>query len=154
MTQPSAEQFPFKAEVQRVLSLVINSLYTNPEVFLRELISNSSDALDKARFLQLTEPDAVLAVEAEAGIDITLDAEKGTLAIEDNGVGMTRDEVIDNLGTIARSGTSDFLARFAEVSKSGDKDQALELIGQFGVGFYAVFMVAARVEVETLSVKK
>ncbi len=154
MTQPAAEQFQFKAEVQRVLSLVINSLYTNPEVFLRELVSNASDALDKARFLALTEPDAVVAQEAEPAIDIALDAEKGTLSIDDNGVGMTRDEVIDNLGTIARSGTSDFLARFAEVSKSGDKERALELIGQFGVGFYAVFMVAARVEVETLGVKK
>ncbi len=149
-----AQQFPFKAEVQRVLSLVINSLYTNPEVFLRELVSNASDALDKARFLQLTEKDELVDDEAEAAIDIRLDAESGTLVVEDNGVGMTRDEVIDNLGTIARSGTADFLTRFAEASKSGDKERALELIGQFGVGFYAVFMVAARVDVETRSLRK
>ena len=150
-TEP--QQFAFKAEVQRVLSLVINSLYTNPEVFLRELVSNASDALDKARFLQLTESDAVVRTEEEPGIDLTLDAPNRLLVIEDNGVGMTRDEVVENLGTIARSGTSEFFEKFAEVSKGGDKDRALELIGQFGVGFYAVFMVAERVEVETLSLK-
>lgn len=147
-------QFAFKAEVQRVLSLVINSLYTNTEVFLRELVSNASDALDKARFLQLTEKDEVTEAEGEAAIDIRLDAEKKTLIIEDNGIGMTRDEVIENLGTIARSGTSEFAERFAELTKKNEKDAALELIGQFGVGFYAVFMVASRVDVETLSMRK
>jgi molecular chaperone HtpG len=145
--------FAFKAEVQKVLSLVINSLYTNPEVFLRELVSNASDALDKARFLQLTAGNAVVRTEEEPAIRITLDEEHRSLTIEDNGVGMTRDEVIENLGTIARSGTSEFFAKFAEASKSGDKDRALELIGQFGVGFYAVFMVADRVDVDTRSIK-
>jgi molecular chaperone HtpG len=146
-------QFEFKAEVQRVLSLVINSLYTHPEVFLRELISNASDALDKARYLALTHKDEVTQADGEPGIDITLDRDKGTLTIEDNGVGMTREEVIENLGTIARSGTEDFLARVAEAQKSKDKARALELIGQFGVGFYAAFMVASRVDVETRSMK-
>src|SRR5262245_48754890 len=114
-------QFEFKAEVQRVLSLVINSLYTHPEVFLRELISNASDALDKARYLAQTHKDEVTQADGEPGIDIALDRDKGTLTIEDNGVGMTREEVIENLGTIARSGTEDFLTRFAEAQKSKDK---------------------------------
>lgn len=149
----TGQQFAFKAEVQRVLSLVINSLYTNPEVFLRELVSNASDALDKARFLQLTAGETVARIEEEPAIDITLDEANRTLTVEDNGVGMTRDEVIENLGTIARSGTNEFFAKFAEVSKSGDKERALELIGQFGVGFYAVFMVADRVDVQTRSIK-
>ncbi len=153
-TTTEPQQFAFKAEVQRVLSLVINSLYTNPEVFLRELVSNASDALDKARFLQLTAADTVTRTEEEPAIDITLDEANRCLIIEDNGVGMTRDEVIENLGTIARSGTSEFFAKFADLSKSGEKDRALELIGQFGVGFYAVFMVAERVEVDTLSLGK
>jgi molecular chaperone HtpG len=152
-TTSTAQQFAFKAEVQRVLSLVINSLYTNPEVFLRELVSNASDALDKARFLQLTAGDTVTRIDEEPAIVLTLDEENRTLTVEDNGVGMTREEVIENLGTIARSGTSEFFAKFAELSKSGDKERALELIGQFGVGFYAVFMVADRVDVQTRSIK-
>ncbi len=148
----ATQEFEFKAETQRVLSLVINSLYTNSEVFLRELVSNASDALDKARYLTLTDKDSVLEVTAEPGIDITLDTENKTLTIEDNGVGMTREEVIENLGTIARSGTDQFLATLAKVKD--DKDKAIELIGQFGVGFYSVFMVASRVDVETLSLRK
>ena len=143
-------EMEFRAEVQKILSLVINSLYTNTEVFLRELISNASDALDKARFLQLTD-DSALEQEGEAGIDIFLDAENKTLTISDNGVGMTRSEVIENLGTIARSGTSEFVKQFGELTKKGEQDKALELIGQFGVGFYAVFMVADRVDVHTKS---
>lgn len=154
MNAPSDTEFEFKAEVQRVLALVINSLYTNTEVFLRELISNASDALDKARYLRLSEKDAVVEAEAEPAIRIELDEEKNVLVIEDNGVGMTRDEVVENLGTIARSGTGEFAKRFEALTKSKDKDGALDLIGQFGVGFYAVFMVASRVDVETLSVRK
>lgn len=149
-----AEQFEFKAETQRVLSLVINSLYTHSEVFLRELISNASDALDKARFLQLSEKDAVVEVEGEPGIDITLDEEANTLVIEDNGVGMTRDEVVENLGTIAKSGTDQFAEAIGKLKDTDDKEKALELIGQFGVGFYSAFMVASRVDVETLSIRK
>ena len=151
MSASTDSQFEFKAETQRVLSLVINSLYTHSEVFLRELISNASDALDKARFLQLKDKEA-REQEGEPGIDIELDKEAKTLTLRDNGVGMTRDEAIEHLGTIARSGTSDFLEKFAELNKKGDKD-ALELIGQFGVGFYSVFMVASRVDVHTLSMK-
>jgi len=152
MSEPN--EFQFKAETQRVLSLVINSLYTNTEVFLRELISNASDALDKARYLQLTEKDAVLDQEGEPGIAITLDGEAKTLTIEDNGVGMTKEEVIDNLGTIARSGTDAFVKQFSELTKDKKRDEALDLIGQFGVGFYSVFMVAKRVDVQTRTMRK
>ena len=155
-TEKTAEktEFEFKAEVQQVLSLVINSLYVNAEVFLRELISNASDALDKARFLGLADKENVTEQEGEPGISITLDTEKGTLTIDDNGVGMTRDEVISELGTVAHSGTVEFVDKFAQLTEAKDKKQALELIGQFGVGFYATFMVATRVDVETLSMKK
>jgi molecular chaperone HtpG len=159
MTEPSREnppaaeppatavELPFQAEVSEVLSLVINSLYTHREVFLRELVSNAADALDKARYLGLTQKD-VTSQEGEPLIAIRLDEEAGTLTIEDNGVGMTRDELIQNLGTIARSGSREFLKAH---SAESPKDQALQLIGQFGVGFYAAFMVAARIDVKTLS---
>ena len=143
-----AVELPFQAEVQQVLALVINSLYTHKEVFLRELISNASDALDKARFLSLTRKDVREQV-GEARVTIRLDDDKRTLTIEDNGVGMTRDEVIQNLGTIARSGSLDFVKAYAEAAKS--KEAGLKIIGQFGVGFYAAFMVATRVDVHTLS---
>src|SRR3954453_11197117 len=102
--RPDAVELPFQAEVQQVLGLVINSLYANKEVFLRELVSNASDALDKARFLSLTRED-VTKPDGEAKISIRLDDDARTLTIEDNGVGMTRDEAIQNLGTIARSGS-------------------------------------------------
>ncbi|MEM6790366.1 MAG: molecular chaperone HtpG [Myxococcota bacterium] len=154
MSATSETQFEFKAEVQRVLALVINSLYTNPEVFLRELISNASDALDKARYLRLTEGDEVVEADGEPKIVISLDDEKNVLVVEDNGVGMTRDEVVENLGTIARSGTSEFAKRLEELTKRKDEDGAVDLIGQFGVGFYAVFMVASRVDVETRSIRR
>jgi len=144
-----AVEMPFQAEVQQVLGLVINSLYANKEVFLRELISNASDALDKARFLQLTQKDVTEQV-GEAGIAITLDTAARTLTIVDNGVGMTRDEVIQNLGTIARSGSLEFLKLNAEALRKKDAG-GVQLIGQFGVGFYAAFMVADRVDVRTRS---
>ncbi|MRG95282.1 molecular chaperone HtpG [Polyangium spumosum] len=148
---PAAVEMPFQAEVQQVLSLVINSLYANQEVFLRELVSNASDALDKARFLALTRKD-VTEQEGEPAISIKLDDEARTIVIEDNGIGMTRDEVVQNLGTIAKSGSLEFLKSHAEeLRRAQDKDAAVKLIGQFGVGFYAAFMVAARVDVETLS---
>ncbi len=143
-----AVEMPFQAEVQQVLALVINSLYTHKEVFLRELISNSSDALDRARFLQLTRKDVTEQV-GEPRISIKLDDEGRTLTIEDNGIGMTREEVVQNLGTIARSGSLEFLKAHAEAVKN--PDSALKLIGQFGVGFYAAFMVASRVDVATRS---
>jgi molecular chaperone HtpG len=147
-----AVEMPFQAEVQQVLGLVINSLYANKEVFLRELISNASDALDKARFLQLTQKD-VTEQSGEAGIAITLDEEAHTLTIADNGVGMTRDEVIQNLGTIARSGSLEFLKLNAEAIRKKDGGGGVQLIGQFGVGFYAAFMVADRVDVRTRSMQ-
>ncbi len=145
---PAAVELPFQAEVQQVLSLVINSLYTHQEVFLRELISNASDALDKARFLQLTRKDVTEQV-GEGRISLKLDDDARTLTIDDNGIGMTREEVVQNLGTIARSGSLEFLKSHAEAARN--KDAALQLIGQFGVGFYAAFMVAARVDVHTRS---
>jgi molecular chaperone HtpG len=145
-----AVEMPFQAEVQQVLALVINSLYTHKEVFLRELISNASDALDKARFLQLTQKDVAEQV-GEPRIAIKLDDDARTLTIEDNGIGMTRDEVIQNLGTIARSGSLEFLKAHAAAAK--EKDSSLNIIGQFGVGFYAAFMVASRVDVHTRSMQ-
>jgi molecular chaperone HtpG len=148
-TDGAAVELPFQAEVQQVLGLVINSLYANQEVFLRELISNASDALDKARYLGLTRED-VTAQAGEPRIDIRLDDDARTLTIEDNGIGMTRDEVITNLGTIAKSGTVEFLKSHAEQLKK-DTQNGGKLIGQFGVGFYAAFMVASRVDVKTRS---
>jgi molecular chaperone HtpG len=147
-TPPGAVELPFQAEVQQVLALVINSLYTHKEVFLRELVSNASDALDKARFFSLTRKDVREQV-GEPRISIRLDDDKRTLTVEDNGVGMTRDEVIQNLGTVARSGSLDFVKAYAEAAKS--KEAGLKIIGQFGVGFYAAFMVASRVDVHTRS---
>ena len=137
----SAEVQPFEAEVGRVLDLVINSLYQHREIFLRELISNASDACDRLRYAGLNEP-ALLRDDPELRILLASDAAKGTLTVIDNGIGMSRDELADNLGTIARSGTQRFVQQL-----SGDNASDLNLIGQFGVGFYSGFMVASRVEV-------
>jgi molecular chaperone HtpG len=142
-------ELPFQAEVQQVLALVINSLYTHKEVFLRELISNASDALDKARFLAMTRKDVEPQV-GEARISIKLDDDARTITIEDNGIGMTRDEAIQNLGTIARSGSLEFLKAYSEAAKK-NQEGGLKIIGQFGVGFYSAFMVAGRVDVRTKS---
>ncbi|MEZ5515802.1 MAG: molecular chaperone HtpG [Steroidobacteraceae bacterium] len=131
----------FQAEVRELLQLMIHSLYSHREIFLRELISNASDANDKLRFESLAKPD-LLSGEAELAIWIEADAKAHTLTIRDNGIGMSRAEVIDNLGTIARSGTAEFVKRL-----SGDQQQDAQLIGQFGVGFYSAFIVAERVEV-------
>jgi molecular chaperone HtpG len=138
----SVEHHRFEAEVSQVLRLVINSLYSNPEIFLRELVSNASDALDKLRFRALTEPDLVADIPLE--IRISTDAEKRTLTIEDFGIGMTHEEVIKNLGTVAHSGSRAFLTALEEAKK-----QDVQLIGQFGVGFYSAFLVADKVEVIT-----
>lgn len=132
----------FQAEVRQLLHLMIHSLYSNREIFLRELISNASDACDKLRFLAIESP-ALLGGD-ELAIELVPDVASGTLTIRDNGVGMSRDEVIDNLGTIARSGTK----RFME-AMSGDQKKDAQLIGQFGVGFYSAFIVADRVTVLT-----
>jgi len=146
--QTGVVELPFQAEVQQVLGLVINSLYTHKEVFLRELVSNASDALDKARFLALTRKDVQEQV-GEPRISIKLDDDARTITVEDNGIGMTRPEVIQNLGTIARSGSLEFMKAYAAAAKN--KEAGLKIIGQFGVGFYAAFMVASRVDVRTRS---
>ncbi|MEQ3723547.1 molecular chaperone HtpG [Alcanivorax sp.] len=133
----------FQAEVSRLLHLMIHSLYSNREIFLRELISNASDACDKRRFQALDNP-ALLEQGDEPKITLSVDKDAGTLTIADNGIGMSEEEVIDNLGTIARSGTEKFLANL-----SGDQKKDAQLIGQFGVGFYSAFIVADTVTVET-----
>ncbi len=132
----------FQTEVRQLLKLMIHSLYSNKEIFLRELISNASDAADKLRFEALARPE--LLGEDELNIRIGLDKETRQLTVEDNGIGMSRDELIDNLGTIARSGTAEFLEQM-----TGDQQHDAKLIGQFGVGFYSAFIVADRVTVET-----
>jgi molecular chaperone HtpG len=133
----------FQAEVKQILHLMIHSLYSNKEIFLRELISNASDACDKLRFQSLT--DASLMEDgAELGIEIGFDEKAGTITVTDNGIGMDHDEVIQNIGTIARSGTRDFVD-----SLSGETKKDTQLIGQFGVGFYSAFLVARKVVLET-----
>lgn len=139
------ETHAFQAEVQQLLQLMIHSLYSNKEIFLRELVSNASDALDKLRFAEVTSRE-IAASDRDKGVRISCLKESGRLVIEDNGIGMTRDELVANLGTIANSGTRKFLAQLSEENR---KDA--QLIGQFGVGFYAAFMVAKRVRVESLS---
>jgi HSP90 family molecular chaperone len=139
------EEFQFQAEMSQLLHLIAHSLYSHREIFLRELISNASDALNKLNFASLTD-EKVLGDDATLRIEIQLDEEKKTFSIYDNGVGMTRDELISNIGTIANSGTGSFIQQM-----TGDSKTDMELIGQFGVGFYAVFMVADEVTVETRS---
>jgi molecular chaperone HtpG len=131
----------FQAEVRELLQLMIHSLYSHKEIFLRELISNASDANDRLRFAAIAAPE-LLAKEPDLQVTIDADPKAGTLTIRDNGIGMTRDEAVANLGTIARSGTAQFFK-----SLSGDQQKASALIGQFGVGFYSAFIVADRVEV-------
>ena len=148
MTQ-NKETYEFKTEVKQFMNLVINSLYSNKEIFLRELISNASDALDRLSFRSQTEPD-ILGDDAEFKIKIIPDKQNRTLTVSDNGLGMTHDEMVENLGTIARSGTAAFLEA-VEKSKS-QETLAPELIGQFGVGFYSSFIVADNVTVISRSV--
>ena len=135
----------FQSEVKQLLHLMIHSLYSNKEIFLRELISNASDAADKLRFRALSNPD-LYEGDGNLHVRISADKENRTLTLSDNGIGMTRDEVIDNLGTIAKSGTKAFLE-----SMGSDQAKDSQLIGQFGVGFYSAFIVADKVTVRTRS---
>ncbi len=139
------ENMRFQTEVRELLHMMIHSVYSNKDIFLRELIANAADAIDKARFLALTKPEIAQTWE----IRITPDAKEGTLTISDNGIGMSREEVVENLGTIAHSGTKAFLEALEKNKKEGESTSNPELIGQFGVGFYASFMVADKVVVET-----
>ncbi|CAI0463540.1 unnamed protein product [Linum tenue] len=148
-SEASGEKFEYQAEVSRLLDLIVHSLYSHKEVFLRELVSNASDALDKLRFLSVTDP-SLLGDAGDLEIRIKSDADNGTITITDTGIGMTREELIDCLGTIAQSGTSKFLKALKENQDLG-ADNAL--IGQFGVGFYSAFLVAQKVVVTTKSPK-
>jgi molecular chaperone HtpG len=141
MTSPEKETRGFQAEVRELLKLMIHSLYSNREIFLRELISNASDANDRLRFEAIGRPE-LLAQDAELKIEVDVDAKAGTLTVRDNGIGMTREEAIAHLGTIAKSGTAEFFRKL-----SGDQQKDSALIGQFGVGFYSAFIVADRVTV-------
>ncbi|TYJ98158.1 heat shock protein 90-5 [Cucumis melo var. makuwa] len=143
------EKFEYQAEVSRLLDLIVHSLYSHKEVFLRELVSNASDALDKLRFLSVTEP-SLLGDAGDLEIRIKPDADSGTITITDTGIGMTKEELIDCLGTIAQSGTSRFLKALKENKDAGADNS---LIGQFGVGFYSAFLVAEKVAVSTKSPK-
>jgi molecular chaperone HtpG len=138
-----SDTFTFQAEIKQLLHLMVHSLYSEREIFLRELVSNASDANDRLRFESLANP-ALLADDPELAIRVTVDSAARLLRITDNGIGMSREEVIDNLGTIARSGTGQFLARL-----TGDQRKDAELIGRFGVGFYSAFIVAEEVTVLT-----
>ncbi len=137
------EKLSFQAEVSKLLDIVVHSLYSHKEIFLRELISNASDACDRLRYAALTQPE-LLAGGGEFRITITPDKTARSLTIADNGIGMNRSDLVDNLGTIARSGTANFVNQL-----SGDAKQDVALIGQFGVGFYSAFMIASKVEVVT-----
>lgn len=141
MTEGATQTLGFQAEVKQLLRLMIHSLYSHKEIFLRELISNASDACDKLRFEALARPE-LLGGESDLAIAIDTDNQSHTVTITDNGIGMTRQEAIEHLGTIAKSGTAEFLSKL-----SGDQKKDAQLIGQFGVGFYSSFIVADRVEV-------
>ncbi|WP_041465658.1 molecular chaperone HtpG [Chlorobium limicola] len=144
----SVQEFEYKAEMKQLLDLIVHSLYTHPEIFLRELISNASDALSKVRFDALTDQN-LLEEGADPGVKITVDPKELTFMIEDNGIGMTEEELIANLGTVAKSGTLGFMQALKDQQKELDGN----LIGQFGVGFYSVFMVTDEVTVETRSAR-
>src|SRR5262249_33643117 len=146
------ERHGFQAEVSRLLDIVAHSLYSDKSVFLRELVSNASDACDKLRYLALTEP-GLIKDDPELKVTIALDKDKHFLTVADNGIGMNHDDLIANLGTIARSGSAKFMEELAASKANGagdntkvENEKNVSLIGQFGVGFYAAFMVADKVE--------
>ncbi|NNG77284.1 molecular chaperone HtpG [Acinetobacter sp. ANC 4277] len=143
MSEQSTQKHSFQAEVAQLLHLVTHSLYSNPEIFLRELISNASDACDKLRFEGINHPE-YYENDPELHVRVSLDKDNKTITISDNGIGLTQQEAIDNLGTIAKSGTKDFMSRL-----SGDQKADAQLIGQFGVGFYSGFIVAEKITVES-----
>src|SRR4051812_46998671 len=138
----SAEKLPFRTELKQLLHLITHSLYSNKEIFLRELISNASDAINKIKFDSL-QHEETLENNKDWKIKVAIDKAAGTITVSDNGVGMSRETVVENLGTIARSGTRAYL----EALRSQDVKQRPDLIGQFGVGFYSAFMVADKVTV-------
>ena len=140
---PKKQKLGFETEVNQLLKLMVHSLYSNKEIFLRELLSNASDACDKLRFEALSD-NSLFEDSAELEIQVSYDADKRTICISDNGIGMSREEVIENIGTIAKSGTKEFLDKL-----SGDQVKDAALIGQFGVGFYSVFIVGKKVKLET-----
>jgi len=144
-----SKTFDFQAEVKKVLDILINRLYKNREIFLRELISNSADALHRARIVLLEKKEDVLDADAELAIQISFDEDDGTITISDTGIGMTYDEAVQNLGTVAQSGTLEFLKQLNDSKGSNDNGN---LIGQFGVGFYSAFIVASEVVVKSRSV--
>src|SRR5437867_1282085 len=141
----NTETFQFQAEARQVLDLMIHSLYTQKEIFLRELISNASDALDRLRFEAISDP-RLLGEDSTFEIRLQADNEARTLTITDNGIGMSRDEVMANIGTIAKSGTRELRDR---VKRGASPQMLADFIGQFGVGFYSAFMVADRVTIVT-----
>ena len=145
MTAAQKETMGFQSEAKQLLHLMIHSLYSNKEIFLRELVSNANDAIDKLRFKALGEP-SLMAEGTELAIQIDVDPDAGTISIADNGIGMSREDAVEHLGTIAKSGTAQFLD-----SLTGDQQKDAQLIGQFGVGFYSSFIVADKVVVESLA---
>src|SRR6185312_9837766 len=146
MSTPTIERHTFQAETRELLDLMIHAIYSNKDIFLRELISNASDAIDKLQFEALTNAD--LPKPEHPHVLLIPDESARTLAVEDNGIGMSREDVVNLIGTIAKSGTKEFMSALKE-NKSHNGIVSPELIGQFGVGFYSTFMVADRVTIET-----
>jgi len=144
ITSNNVQEFEYKAEMKQLLNIIIHSLYTHPEVFLRELVSNASDALNKMRIVKLKNEN-ILQAEDELKIIVSVDKANKSFAIEDNGIGMTKDDLINQIGTVASSGTLKFLADL----KNNNQEVNESLIGKFGVGFYSIYMVTDEVTIET-----